>query len=321
MNAKRLLLGLCVGMSVVLGVQAAYPERPITIVVPFPAGGSTDAIARAVGAKMSARLGQPVVVDNRPGATGAIGAGMVKRAAPDGYTLMAASIGVYAMNQWLQKKLPYDPSRDFDLLTVAVQAPNVLVVHPAVPVNTVPELIAHLKKNPGKLAFASSGNGSSDHLTAELFWQKSGTSGLHVPYKGGGPAITDLLGGQTSASFVNVNTALPHIRSGRLKALAVTSERRSPVLPKVPTLVETGVPGVEVYSWQAFAAPKGLPKEVKAKLHGAIVAALKEPEVRGKLLEQGFDIVANSPEQFTAFQALEQARWGKVIVDGKITAD
>ncbi|CAN7368493.1 tripartite tricarboxylate transporter substrate binding protein [Massilia sp. LjRoot122] len=308
-------------MSVVLGVQAAYPERPITIVVPFPAGGSTDAIARAVGAKMSARLGQPVIVDNRPGATGAIGAGMVKRAAPDGYTVLAASIGVYAMNQWLQKKLPYDPSRDFDLLTVAVQAPNVLVVHPALPVNTVPELIAHLKKHPGKLAFASSGNGSSDHLTAELFWQKSGTSGLHVPYKGGGPAITDLLGGQTSASFVNVNTALPHIRSGRLKALAVTSERRSVVLPKVPTLGETGVPGVEVYSWQAFAAPKGLPKDVKAKLHGAIVAALKEPEVSGKLLEQGFDIVANSPEQFKAFQALEQARWGKVIVDGKITAD
>lgn len=321
MNAKRLLLGLCVGMSVALGVQAAYPERPITIVVPFPAGGSTDAIARAVGAKLALRLGQPVIVDNRPGATGAIGAGMVKRAAPDGYTVMAASIGVYAMNQWLQKKLPYDPARDFDLLTVAVQAPNVLVVHPAVPVNTVPELIAYLKKKPGKLAFASSGNGSSDHLTAELFWQKSGTSGLHVPYKGGGPAITDLLGGQTSASFVNVNTALPHIRSGRLKALAVTAGRRSPVLPKVPTLAESGVPGVDVYSWQAFAAPKGLPTAVKAKLHGAIVAALRELDVSDKLVEQGFDIVANSPEQFAAFQLVEQERWRKVIVGGKISAN
>ncbi|RZA32790.1 MAG: tripartite tricarboxylate transporter substrate binding protein, partial [Lysobacteraceae bacterium] len=193
-------------MSLALNVQAAYPEQPITIVVPFPAGGSTDAIARAVGAKLALRLGQPVVVDKRPGATGAIGAGMVKRALPDGYTVMAASIGVYAMNQWLQKKLPYDPARDFDLLTVAVQAPNVLVVHPALPVKSVPELVAYLKKYPGKLAFASSGNGSSDHLTAALFWQKSGTSGLHVPYKGGGPAITDLLGGQTSASFVNINT-------------------------------------------------------------------------------------------------------------------
>lgn len=321
MIARRLLLGLCVGMSVALAAQAAYPERPITIVVPFPSGGSTDAIARAVGTKMSARFRQPVIVDNRPGATGAIGAAMVKRAAPDGYTVMAASIGVYAMNQWLQKKLPYDPARDFDLLTVAVQAPNVLVVHPSVPANTVPELIAHLKKQPGKLSFASSGNGSSDHLTAELFWQKSGTSGLHVPYKGGGPAITDLLGGQTAASFVNVNTALPHIRAGRLKALAVTGARRSAVLPKVPTLGEAGVPGVEVYSWQAFAAPKGLPKEVKARLHAAIVAALKEPEVSARLVEQGFDIVANTPEQFTAFQAVEQARWRDVIVSGKITAN
>lgn len=321
MIARRLLLGLCVGMSVALAAQAAYPERPITIVVPFPSGGSTDAIARAVGTKMSARFRQPVIVDNRPGATGAIGAAMVKRAAPDGYTVMAASIGVYAMNQWLQKKLPYDPARDFDLLTVAVQAPNVLVVHPSVPANTVPELIAHLKKQPGKLSFASSGNGSSDHLTAELFWQKSGTSGLHVPYKGGGPAITDLLGGQTAASFVNVNTALPHIRAGRLKGLAVTGARRSAVLPKVPTLGEAGVPGVEVYSWQAFAAPKGLPKEVKARLHAAIVAALKEPEVSARLVEQGFDIVANTPEQFTAFQAVEQARWRDVIVSGKITAN
>lgn len=321
MNAKRLMLGLCVGMSLVLGAQAAYPERPITFVVPFPAGGSTDAIARAVGARLTARLGQPVIVDNRPGATGAIGAAMVKRAAPDGHTVMVASIGVYAMNQWLQKKLPYNPATDFDLLTVAVQAPNVLVVHPSVPVNTVPELIAHLKKNPGKLAFASSGNGSSDHLTAALFWQKSGTSGLHVPYKGGGPAVTDLLGGQTSASFVNVNTALPHIRAGKLKALAVTGARRSAVLPKVPTLGEAGVPDVDIYSWQAFAAPKGLPKDVKAKLHGAIVAALREPDVKIKLLEQGFEIVANSPEEFTAFQLLEQARWRDVIVTGKITAD
>ncbi len=321
MNARRLLLGLCAGMSLALGAQAAYPERPITIVVPFPAGGSTDVIARAVGAKLTARFGQPVIVDNRPGATGAIGAALVKRAKPDGYTIMAASIGVYAMNQWLQKKLPYDPAKDFDFLTVAVQAPNVLVVHPAVPVSTVGEMIAHLKTNPGKLAFASSGNGSSDHLTAALFWQKSGTSGLHVPYKGGGPAITDLLGGQTSASFVNVNTALPHIRAGRLKALAVTGERRSAVLPKVPTLGETGVRGVDIYSWQAFAAPKGLPEDVKAKLHGAIVAALKEPDVRSKLVEQGFDIVANSPEQFAAFQAAEGERWRKVIVSGRITTD
>ncbi|MBD8528462.1 tripartite tricarboxylate transporter substrate binding protein [Massilia sp. CFBP 13647] len=308
-------------MSVALGAQAAWPEKTITVIVPFPAGGSTDAIARAIGPKITARFGQPWIIDNRPGATGAIGAGMVKRAAPDGYTLMAASIGVYAMNPWLQKRLAYDPAKDFDLLTVAVRAPNVLVASPNVKANTVQELIATLKQNPGKVTFASSGNGSSDHLTAELFWQKTGTSGLHVPYKGGAPAITDLLGGQTDVSFVNINTALPHIKAGKLKVLAVTGERRAAILPKVPTLAESGIQGVDIYSWQAFAAPKGLPKDVKAKLHGAIVAAINEPDIKAKLVEQGFEIVANTPEQFEQFQKLESARWKNVIEVGKITAD
>lgn len=321
MNAKKMLLGLAVGMSVALGAQAAWPEKTITVVVPFPAGGSTDAIARAIGPKITARFGQPWIIDNRPGATGAIGAGMVKRAAPDGYTLMAASIGVYAMNPWLQKRLAYDPAKDFDLLTVAVRAPNVLVASPNVKANTVQELIATLKQNPGKVTFASSGNGSSDHLTAELFWQKTGTSGLHVPYKGGAPAITDLLGGQTDVSFVNINTALPHIKAGKLKVLAVTGERRAAILPKVPTLAEAGIGGVDIYSWQAFAAPKGLPKDVKAKLHGAIVAAFNEPDIKAKLVEQGFEVVANTPEQFEQFQKLESARWRNVIEVGKITAD
>jgi tripartite-type tricarboxylate transporter receptor subunit TctC len=321
MNVRKLLLGVAVGMSVALGAQAAYPDRPITVIVPFPAGGSSDAIARSLGPKITARLGQPWIVDNRPGATGAIGASQLKRSAPDGYTVMAASIGVYAMNQWLQKGITYDPSKDFDLLTVAVRAPNVLVANPKVPVNTVPELIAYLKKNPGKLAFASSGNGSSDHLTAELFWQKSGTTGLHVPYKGGAPAMTDLLGGQTDVSFVNINTALPYIKAGRLKVLAVTGEQRAAVLPKVPTLEEAGVNGVDIYSWQAFAAPKGLPKDVKAKLHGAIVAALNEPDIKAKLVEQGFEVVGNTPEQFEKFQLAEQTRWKNVIEVGKITAD
>ncbi|WP_026354965.1 Bug family tripartite tricarboxylate transporter substrate binding protein [Massilia niastensis] len=321
MKTRKLLLGVVMGMSVAFGAQAAYPERPITVVVPFPAGGSTDAIARAIGPKISAKFGQPWVVDNRPGATGAIGAAMVKRSAPDGYTVLAASIGVYAMNQWLQKKLPYDPAKDFDLLTVAVRAPNVLVANPSVPANTVSEIVAYLKKNPGKMTFASSGNGSSDHLTAELFWQKTGTSGLHVPYKGGAPAITDLLGGQVEVSFVNINTALPYLKTGKLKALAVTGEHRAAILPKVPTLTEAGVQGVDIYSWQAFAAPKGLPKDVKAKLHGAIVSALNEPDIKNKLVEQGFEVVANTPEEFEKFQLMEQARWKNVIEVGKITAD
>jgi len=321
MNAKKLLLGFLAGATLAASAHAAYPERPITVVVPFPAGGSSDAIARAIGPKITARFGQPWVVDNRPGATGAIGAGMVKRAAPDGYTVLVASIGVYVINQWLQKDIAYSPLRDFDLLTVAVRAPNVLVANPNVPANTVQELIAQLKKNPGKITFASAGNGSSDHLTAELFWQKSGTSGVHVPYKGGAPAITDLLGGQTDVSFVNINTALPYLKTGRLKALAVTGEARAAILPKVPTLTEAGVPGVDIYSWQGIAAPKGLPKDVKAKLHEAIVAALQEPELKHRLVEQGFEVVANTPEQFEKFQASEQARWKSVIETGKITAD
>jgi tripartite-type tricarboxylate transporter receptor subunit TctC len=246
--------------------------------VPFPLGGSSDSIACVIGPKVTAKLGQPWVVENRPGATGAIGAGTVKRGAPDGYTLLAASIAVYSVNPVLQKSLAYDPSKDFDLLTVAVRAPNVLVANPNLQANNIAEMIAYLKKNPGKVTFASSGGGSSDHLAAPLFWQKSGTSGLHVPYKGGAPAITDLLGGQVDVSFVNINTALPYMKAGKLKVLAVTGERRSPILPQVPTLDEAGVRGVDVYSWQAFAAPKGL----KTKLHSAIVSAVNEPDIKAK---------------------------------------
>lgn len=321
MKIKQLLSGLAVGLAMSASVHAAYPEKAITVVVPFPAGGSSDAIARAIGPKMVQRLGQPWVVDNRPGATGAIGGGMVKRAAPDGYTILVASIGVYSVNPILQKTLPYDPSKDFDLLTVAVQAPNVLVATPKFPANNMAELLAYMKKNPGKVTFASSGSGSSDHLTAALFWQKSGTSGLHVPYKGGGPAMTDLLGGHADVSFVNINTALSHIKAGKLKVLAATGDKRPAVLPNVPTLAESGIEGVDIYSWQGIAAPKGLPKDVKDKLHTAIVASLNDPEIKNKLVEQGFEVVANTPEQFTKFQAQELARWKAVIQAGNITAD
>jgi tripartite-type tricarboxylate transporter receptor subunit TctC len=320
MKIQKLLSGLIAGLvlTMSIGAQAAFPDKPITVIVPFPAGGSTDSIARAIGPKMTKALGQPWIVDNRPGATGAIGAGIVKRAAPDGHTLMVASIGVYSVNPILQKNLAYNPSTDFDLLTVAVRAPNVLVASPNVAASNIAELIAYMKKHPDQVAFANSGAGSSDHLTAALFWQKSGTSGLHVPYKGGAPAITDLLGGQTDVSFVNINVALGHIKAGKLKALAVTGDKRSAALPNVPTLAEAGVKGVDIYSWQAIAAPKGLPKDVKAKLHVALVGALNEPELKAKLIEQGFEVVANTPEQFAKFQAEELARWRQVIEIGKI---
>jgi tripartite-type tricarboxylate transporter receptor subunit TctC len=317
---KRALVALAAALSAVVAAPAfaAYPEKPVTIVVPFPPGGSTDTIARMLGTKLSAALGQSFVVDNKPGATGAIGAAQVKRAAADGYTLLVASIGVYATNPFLQKNLPYDPAKDFDLLTVAVRAPNVLVVNPSVPAKNVGEFVDYLKKNGDKVAFASSGSGSSDHLTAALFFQRVGVSGLHVPYKGGAPAISDLLGGQTQASFQNVNAVLSHIKAGKLKALAVTGDKRSHVLPDVPTLAEAGVQGVDVYSWQAVAAPKGLPKDVKDKLHTTLVAALNDPEVKSKLGEQGFETVANTPEQFAEFLNKELARWKAVIEKGGI---
>jgi len=300
---------------------AAYPDKPITVVVPFPPGGSSDAIARALSQKMSATLGQPVVIENVAGATGAIGATRVKRAAPDGYTVLVASIGVYATNPFLQKNLQYDPAKDFDLLTVLVRAPNVLVLHPSVPANSVAEFVEYLKKNPDRVSFASSGAGSSDHLTAALFWQRTGTTGLHVPYKGGGPAISDLLAGHALASFQNLNAIAAHVKAGKLKALAITGDRRSAALPDVPTLAEAGVKDVEVYSWQAAAAPKGLPKSVRDKLHAAFVAALNDADVAPKLTAQGFELVGNTPEQFSQFLTQELARWKQVIERGKITID
>lgn len=300
---------------------AAWPQKAISVVVPFPAGGSTDTVARLLAQPLNEKLGQPLVIDNRPGATGAIGATFVKRAPADGYTMLVASIGVFAVNPFLQKNLPYDPARDFDLLTVAVRAPNVLVANPGFPARSLQELVAYMKKNPGKVAFASSGAGSSDHLTAALFWQKSGTEGLHVPYKGGAPAISDLLAGQVDVSFQNINAVLQHIRSGKLKALAVTSDKRSALLPNVPTMAEGGVKDVEVYSWQGVAAPKGLPADVKSRLHAAIVGALKDQGMQKKLGDQGFEVVANTPEQFVEFENQELKRWKTVIEQGRITAE
>jgi tripartite-type tricarboxylate transporter receptor subunit TctC len=316
---RRLVLaggGLLLSLSVL-----AWPDKPVTVVVPFPPGGSTDTLARAVSQHMQTRLGQPFVVDNKGGATGTIGAAFIKRAAPDGHTLFISSLGPFVIAPHLIKNVQYDALKDFDLITVMVQAPNVLVVPAASPDKNVADMLARLKRTPGKISFASSGNGSSDHLSAELFWQQSGTDGLHIPYKGGGPAINDLLGGQVDAAFVNLNVILQHIRSGKVRALAIASELRSPLLADVPTLREQGVQGAEVQSWQAVAAPRGLQPEVKAKIHAAVLAAVNDPAIKERWLSQGLEIVANTPEQFTRFQATEFARWKQLIESRKITAD
>jgi tripartite-type tricarboxylate transporter receptor subunit TctC len=307
---KKLLCAL--GASMAMTSAMAWPDKTVTIVVPFPPGGSTDLIARTLQGKLQEKLGGTFVVDNKAGATGTIGAMQVTRAVPDGHTLFVSSLGPFVIAPHLIK-VSYDATKDFDYITVAVQAPNVLVVPAASPHKTMAEVIAFQKANPGKMTFASSGAGSSDHLTAELFWVQTGTSGVHVPYKGGGPVMADLLGAHVDSSFMNINTAMPQIIAGKLRALSITSATRSPLLPNVPTLQELGIKDANVYSWQAVAAPRGLPADIKVRLHKAIAETLNDPTVKPKLLDLGFEIVANTPEQFTAFQATEFARWKKLI--------
>jgi tripartite-type tricarboxylate transporter receptor subunit TctC len=316
---KKLIIGLLSSLSIASAF--AWPDKPVTMVVPFPPGGSTDLIARALGPKLQEKLGGSFITDNKAGATGTIGAGFVSRAAPDGHTLLVSSLGPFVIAPHLMAKVPYDALKDFDYITVAVQAPNVLVVPATSPHKTMADVIAFHKANPNKFTLASSGNGSSDHLTAELFWLQTGTTGIHVPYKGGGPVMTDLLGSQVDGSFMNINTAMPQILAGKLRALSITSTKRSSLLPNVPSLEELGIKEANVYSWQAIAAPKGLPSDVKLKLHSTIVSALNDPQVKSKLLDLGFEIVGNTPEQFTSFQSAEFARWKKLIQSRNIQAD
>jgi tripartite-type tricarboxylate transporter receptor subunit TctC len=305
-----------------LALANTWPSKPITLVVPFPPGGSTDLIARALATKMGEKLGggATFIVDNRAGATGTIGASQVVRAPADGHTLLVSSLGPFVIAPHLIK-VNYDALKDLDPITVVVQAPNVLVVPAASARKSLAEVISYLKANPDKMSFASSGNGSSDHLTAELFWQQTGTLGVHVPYKGGGPVMTDLLGNQVESSFMNINTAMPQIKAGKLRALAITSAKRSPLLPEVPTLEESGVKDANVNSWQAVAAPHGLPADIKKRIYDAIVATIKDPTVMPKLLELGFEVVLNTPEQFAAYQASEFTRWQKLMTSRNIKAD
>ncbi len=303
-------------------LQAAdYPERNIAVIVPFPPGGASDVTARLITAKLAERVKQTVVVDNRAGANGALGATALKQVPADGYTLLVGSIGVFAINPALIKDLKYDPQKDFDLLSVIVRTPNVLVANSGFPANTVRELIDYLNKNPGKVTFASSGIGSSDHLTAALFWQKTGTTGIHVPYRGGGPAINDLVAGHANVSFQNLGAIAQQVKAGSLKALAVTSDKRTATLPDVPTTAEAGVKDLQVYSWQAAAAPKGLPAAIKAKLEAELAASAQSPDVKAKFEAVGFEVIANKGAQFEKFLADEIARWKSVIELGKITAE
>jgi tripartite-type tricarboxylate transporter receptor subunit TctC len=295
-----------------------YPARPVTVVVPFTPGGSSDITARTVSAKLQEALGQSFVIDNKPGANGSLGGKFVAAAQPDGYTLFVGSIGVFAINPVLYKDLGYNPLKDYELLSVAVRTPNALVTRANFPANTVAEFVDYVKKNPGKVSFASSGTGSSDHLTAALFWQKTGTSGIHVPYKGGSAAHLDLVAGNVDASFQNLGSITQHVKAGKMKLLAVTGAARDAAAPSVPTLTEAGVPGIEVYSWQAFVAPKGLPQNVKDRLQPALITAIRHPDVVKRFNDMGFEVVGNSPAEFHKFLTEELARWKQVVDAGGI---
>ena len=298
-----------------------YPSKPIRIVVPFVAGGSSDVVARSVAARMQTTIGQNVVVENRPGANGAIAAEYVMRSPPDGYTLMVGSIGTFAINAALQPKLAYDPVKDLEPLTLAVTTPNVLVAGAKFPVSDVKDLVAYARRNPGRLTYASSGAGSSDHLSAELFKLQTATFGVHIPYRGGSAAMSDLMGGNVDVSFQNLGAAMPHITSGRLKALAVTSPARRAQLPDTPTMLEQGIPGFVVTSWQAFMGPRGMPREVIVRLHAELVAALNSPEVRTRFSQLGFDVVAGRPEEYAEFQRKEIERWREVVQKKGLTPE
>jgi tripartite-type tricarboxylate transporter receptor subunit TctC len=292
---------------------ANYPAKPVRLVVPFPAGGTTDILARAVAQKLSEAWGRQMIVDNRPGAGGNIGSDLVAQSAPDGYTLLMGTVSTHAINPSLYKNMPYDHVKDFAPVILVAGVPNVLVVNPSLPVHSVPELIAYAKANPGKLNFASSGNGTSIHLSGELFKAMTGVEMTHVPYKGSAPALTDLIGGQVQLMFDNLPSSLPFIKAGKLRALAVTSGARAAALPDLPTLAESGLPGFEASSWFGVLAPAGTPRDIVAKLNGAIAGWLASPEAKEKLLAQGAIAAGGTPEDFARHIGAETSKWAKVV--------
>jgi len=298
-----------------------YPTRPIHLVVPSSAGaGVTDIMARLVGRHLSARIGQQIVIDNRPGASGILGSEVVSRAAPDGYTLLIANVSL-VVNPFLYPKVPYDPLTDFMPVTMVNSAPLLLVVHPSIAAKSVTELIAYAKSHPGQLNYGSGGLGSTPYLAAELFKSLSGIDALHVPYKGGAPALSDLVGGQLSFMIENMPGTMPYVMAGNLRALAITSPQRSPLAPELPTMAEAGVSGYEMSGWNGIFAVKGTPPEIVGRVHSEVAKILRAPEVRRELAALGAEPVGDTPDEFGAFLKADMARWGKIIQEKGIRSD
>jgi len=313
-NRRSALTALAAAAAPAWAQDGPWPSKPVTYVVPFTPGGSTDVIGRTLTQKLAETLGQPFVVDNRPGAAGAVGASYVAKAKPDGYTLFGGTISTHAINATLYKNLSYDPVKDFEPITLVATLPNVLIVDPKLGVNTVADLIALLKNDPAKRNFASSGSGTSTHLAGELFADLIGVPLTHIPYKGTPPAMTDVAAGQVTFMFDQMTAAVALVQAGKLKVIAVTTGKRMPSQPQLPTMIESGVAGFEMASWQAVYAPKGTPRPVVQKLHDEIVKILRMPDVRDKLTTQlGMEIVASTPEELAAHMAREIPRWGALV--------
>ena len=325
MTGRRAALSLAATLAIstphAAAAADAYPAKPIRFVVAFPPGGGTDIIARSIAQKLAERLAQQVVVDNRPGAGGNIGTDIVAKSAPDGYTLLMGSAGPLAINASLFDKMPFDPIRDLAPVTLAASTPNVLVVHPSLKAATVNELIALAKARPGEINFASSGHGTPAHLAGELFNSMAGVKLVHVPYKGAAPALADLLGGQVQLMFSTMPPALPHVKDGKLRALAVTSSKRSRAMPELPTVDEVALPGFEANTWHGVVVPAGTPAAIVARLNREIVAILHLPEVVERLSGQGAEALGSTPEEFAAYIRSESVKWAKVVRDSGAKAE
>lgn len=321
----RLLRLMAVGFALAASGTAllaqAYPTKPIRVVIPWPPGGGADTLGRPITQKLAERLGQPVVVENRAGAAGSIGAAAAAQAPADGYTLLLNYLSDSAINPHLYSKVNYDPLKDFTPITEIARGTFVLVVHPSLGIKSVGELVALAKSKPGELSYGSAGNGSLGHLAGAMFSSMSGLELSHVPYKGSAPLLTDMLAGRLSLTFADATVALPHVAAGKLVALAVTSAKRAPVAPHLPTVAEAGVPGYEAVSWWGFVAPAGTPKEIVERLNTELVAILRTPEMQERITKLAAEVIAGRPEDFMAHMRRENARWAKVIKDSGARVD
>ena len=321
MHVVRLIVAVLFAAWLVPLQAQGYPARPIRVIVPVATGGIADYYSRVIGSKLHETWGQPVLVENRAGGGGNIGSDIVAKAPPDGYTMVMGFIGSHAVNPFLIRNMPYDPQRDFVPVAMVIEAEGLLAVHPSVPVNSVAELLALARTQPGKLSYASGGIGTSSHLAGELFKSMTGADIVHIPYKGNAPAIADLIGGQTQLMFATMPTVLPHVRAGKLRGLAVIGATRSAALPQLPTIAESGVPGFSVNNWIGLFAPAGTPNEIVRKVNAEVMRIMRLPEVARRMDVEGERFTPNTPEEFAAFIRSEVAKWGKVVKDAGLKAE